>query len=75
MHTSFSKGDIAREKIPKLLEKKAGGKLDIVNITGTDFPDNLSKYKLIIHCGSCMFTRKVSSFKIRTSERTKYTYN
>ena len=52
------KGDIAREKIPKLLEKKAGGKLNIVNITGTDFPDNLSKYKLIIHCGSCMFTRK-----------------
>ena len=52
------KGDIAREKLPKLLEEKVGGKLNIVNITGLDFPENLSEYKLIIHCGSCMFTRR-----------------
>ena len=52
------KGDIAREKIPVLLEKKAGGKLNIVNITGVDFPKDLSEYKLIVHCGSCMFTRR-----------------
>lgn len=52
------KGDIAREKIPKLLEKKAGGKLNVTNITGVDFPENLSEYKLIVHCGSCMFTRR-----------------
>ncbi|MDB2158128.1 [FeFe] hydrogenase H-cluster maturation GTPase HydF [Clostridium butyricum] len=52
------KGDIAREKLPLLLEKKVGGKLNIVNITGVDFPDNLSEYKLIIHCGACMFTRR-----------------
>ena len=31
---------------------------NIVNITGVDFPDNLSEYKLIIHCGACMFTRR-----------------
>ncbi len=52
------KGDIAREKLPLLLEKKVGEKLNIVNITGVDFPDNLSEYKLIIHCGACMFTRR-----------------
>lgn len=52
------KGDIAREKLPHLLEKKVGGKLDIVNISGVDFPKDLSEYKLIIQCGSCMFTRK-----------------
>ncbi|AOR24810.1 [FeFe] hydrogenase H-cluster maturation GTPase HydF [Clostridium taeniosporum] len=52
------KGDIAREKLPLLLEKKVGGKLDIVNVTGNDFPKNLSDFKLILHCGSCMFTRK-----------------
>ena len=52
------KGDIAREKLPNLLEKQAGGKLNIVNISGVDFPEDLSEYKLIIHCGSCMFTRK-----------------
>lgn len=52
------KGDIAREKLPLLLEKKVGGKLDIVNVSGSDFPKNLSEFKLIVHCGSCMFTRK-----------------
>lgn len=52
------KGDIAREKLPKLLENKAGGKLNIINISGIDFPEDLSEYKLIIHCGSCMFTRR-----------------
>lgn len=52
------KGDIAREKLPFLLEKKVGGKLDITNVSGVDFPDDLSEYKLIIHCGACMFTRK-----------------
>ncbi|MBE6072917.1 MAG: [FeFe] hydrogenase H-cluster maturation GTPase HydF [Clostridium butyricum] len=52
------KGDIAREKIPKLLEKQCGGKLNIEVVTGIDFPKNLSKYKLILHCGSCMFTRR-----------------
>ena len=51
-------GDIAREKLPKLLEKKVGGKLNVTNITGVDFPNDLSKYKLIIQCGSCMFTRR-----------------
>ncbi|HCW54883.1 MAG TPA: [FeFe] hydrogenase H-cluster maturation GTPase HydF [Clostridium sp.] len=51
-------GDIAREKLPKLLEKKAGGKLNITNTTGIDFPKDLSQYKLIIQCGSCMFTRR-----------------
>lgn len=51
-------GDIAREKLPRLLEKKVGGKLNVTNITGVDFPKDLSKYKLIIQCGSCMFTRR-----------------
>lgn len=52
------KGDIAREKLPLLLEKQAGGKLNIQVTTGIDFPTNLSQFKLIIQCGSCMFTRR-----------------
>jgi len=51
-------GDIAREKLPRLLEKKVNGKLNITNITGVNFPKDLSQYKLIIQCGSCMFTRR-----------------
>lgn len=52
------KGDIAREKLPYLLEKRVGGKLNISNVSGSAFPKNLSTFKLIIHCGSCMFTRR-----------------
>ena len=32
--------------------------MNVTNITGVDFPKDLSKYKLIIQCGSCMFTRR-----------------
>jgi len=51
-------GDIGREKMPNWLEEKAGGKLDITINAGVDFPEDLSEYKLIVHCGSCMFNRK-----------------
>ncbi|WP_461614437.1 [FeFe] hydrogenase H-cluster maturation GTPase HydF [Clostridium sp. Marseille-QA1073] len=50
------KGDIAREKIPKLLSSKVKG-IEIHNVSGSDFPKDLSQYKLVIHCGSCMFNR------------------
>lgn len=49
--------DIGRVKIPNLLRKKTGKNLIIDNIAGHDFP-NISKYKLIIHCGACMTNRR-----------------
>lgn len=49
--------DIGRIKIPNLLRKKTGKNLIIDNIAGHDFPD-ISKYKLIIHCGACMTNRR-----------------
>lgn len=50
--------DIGREKIPALLRKKVGPKLTIEMVSGTDFPKDLSKYDLVIHCGACMFNKK-----------------
>lgn len=50
------KGDIAREKLPMFLQKKAG-RLEIDNCSGKDFPEDISKYSLVIHCGSCMLNR------------------
>lgn len=50
--------DIGRQKLPALLEKKAGGKLDIEVKGGADFPEDLTPYSLILHCGSCMLNRK-----------------
>lgn len=50
--------DIGRVKIPTMLRKKFGSGLLIEHVSGTDFPEDLSKYDLIIHCGACMFNRK-----------------
>lgn len=50
--------DIGRVKIPRLLRKRIGEELQIDIIAGTDFPDDLTPYSLVIHCGACMFNRK-----------------
>lgn len=50
--------DIGREKLPAMLRKRIGEKLTVDIVSGTDFPDNLSEYDLIIQCGACMFNRK-----------------
>jgi len=52
------KGDIAREKLPQWLQECVGGPLDITVARGIDFPEDLSSYRLIVHCGSCMFNRR-----------------
>jgi len=50
--------DIGRVKIPRWLRQYVGGKLNFNTVQGHDFPDDLSKYKLIIHCGGCMWNRR-----------------
>lgn len=50
--------DIARVKIPKLLTQKTGKNLQFVYRSGHDFPQDLEKYSLLIHCGACMTNRK-----------------
>ncbi len=50
--------DIGREKIPALLRKKIGQNLTIDIVSGTDYPNDLTEYDLVIQCGACMFNRK-----------------
>ncbi len=50
--------DIGREKIPKWLGKYVGGDLEFTHYAGHDFPDDLSEYKMVIMCGSCMLNRR-----------------
>ena len=50
--------DIGREKIPRMLRKRTGPGLRVTVVSGVDFPQDLSGYDLIIHCGACMFNRK-----------------
>lgn len=53
------KEDIGRVLLPTLLRKKLGDRLTIHFHSGLDFPTNLTDYDLVIHCGACMFQRKI----------------
>ncbi len=50
--------DIGRVKIPNWLKKKTGKNLIIYHVSGCDFPQNLSEYKLVIQCGGCTINRR-----------------
>lgn len=50
--------DIGRVKLPRLLRKKFGESLNIDIVGGADYPEDLTPYDMVIHCGACMFNRK-----------------
>ncbi len=50
--------DIGRVKIPNWLRQYVGGELNFTTVQGQDFPEDLSPYKLVIHCGACMWNRR-----------------
>lgn len=57
--------DIGRVKIPRWLRLHTKKNLEFTIIAGIDFPDNISDYKLIVHCGGCMLTRKAMQCRIK----------
>lgn len=57
--------DIGRVKIPALLRKKVGEGLQVEIAAGNDFPEDLSPYTLIIHCGACVATATLVRSRIR----------
>ena len=61
--------DIGRVKIPRWLTQYVGGKLDFTTIQGQDFPDDVSPYKLVIHCGACMWNRRTMLNRILKCRR------
>jgi [FeFe] hydrogenase H-cluster maturation GTPase HydF len=50
--------DIGRVKIPRWLAQHVGGPLEFETVQGNDFPEDLGRYKLVIHCGACMMNRR-----------------
>ncbi len=50
--------DIGRVKIPRWIEQYIGDKIDFQHVQGHDFPEDLASYKLVVHCGSCMWNRR-----------------
>lgn len=51
-------GDIGTQKLPAWILKYTGKKLIFEFTSGGDFPEDISKYKLVIHCGACMLNEK-----------------
>ena len=60
--------DIGTIKIPKLLQKKIGGKLDFSWVRGGEFPTELGDYKIVIHCGGCMLSQREVLNRIRLAK-------
>jgi len=61
--------DIGRVKIPRWLSQRLGFEIETEVNAGASFPDNLSQYRLIIHCGACMLNPKEMYYRIVTAKR------
>ena len=61
--------DIGREKIPRMIRKKYGQGIVFDIHAGKDYPTDLSRYDLIIHCGACMFNRRLMLSRIVRAQK------
>lgn len=60
--------DIGRVKIPRMLKQRYGQELRVSLVAGNDFPQELSPYDLVIHCGGCMFNRRHVLSRVAAAE-------
>ncbi len=56
--------DIGKVKIPRWLDERAGGELIYEWASGSCFPRDISRFKLIVHCGGCMINRREMMYRI-----------
>lgn len=60
--------DIGTVKIPMLLKNHTGKDIIIKTCSGREFPEDLSRYKLVIHCGACMLNEKEVKARMKISQ-------
>ncbi len=60
-------GDIGTVKLPVLLKKYTGAHLEITFTSGRDFPEDVSQFRLVIHCGGCMLNEREVNFRMRST--------
>lgn len=60
--------DIGTVKLPKLLKKYTGADIKLETSSGGGFPDDLSGYSLILHCGGCMINDREMRYRIKSAE-------
>lgn len=59
--------DIGRRKIPRWLREKSGKDLHIDVTSGRDWPEDLGRYRLVIHCGACMINRREMLHRLQSA--------
>ena len=60
--------DIGTVKIPGWLQKETGKTLRFSFVSGGEFPQELSPYRLVIHCGGCMLNAREMKYRIACGE-------
>ncbi len=61
-------GDIGTVKLPNWIKNYTGKDVKFEFTSGTEFREDLSKYKLIVHCGGCMLNEREMKYRLRTAE-------
>ncbi|MFV0527828.1 MAG: [FeFe] hydrogenase H-cluster maturation GTPase HydF [Lachnospiraceae bacterium] len=59
--------DIGTVKLPRWITQYTGKKLEFEFCSGTEFPEDLAPYSLIVHCGACMLNEREMKYRIRTA--------
>lgn len=60
--------DIGTVKLPRLIQKYTGKKINFAFTSGTEFPEDLSPYRMIIHCGGCMLNEREMKYRLKCAE-------
>ena len=60
--------DIGTVKLPRWIEAYTGKKLQFAFTSGREFPDDLSPYRLIVHCGGCMLNEREMKYRLKCAE-------
>ena len=60
--------DIGTVKIPRWIREYTGKDIQIETTSGTEFPDDLTKYKLIVHCGGCMLNEREMKYRLSCAQ-------
>ncbi len=60
--------DIGTRKLPRWMEQYAGKKLNFKFTSGTEFPEDFTQYKLVVHCGGCMLNEREMKYRLQCAE-------
>ena len=60
--------DIGTVKLPRLIKKHTGKDVNFEFTSGTEFPMDLAKYKMIIHCGACMLNEREMKYRLKCAQ-------